>query len=233
MPSVRRGVKRKRSKVELLIPDVHIPEQNQKAVEWAVREGRDHCPRGVTILGDTVNVNSLSRFKKTMKMAGSLCKEVKQGREFYEWFDKQFRKARIRYMLGNHEARVWSYLVNRAPELSELPELAFKQLFGVPERWEVHEYGNFVKEQGVLLQHGKKWGQATCRSNLLLGCSSVQGHSHRVRLLDHRYAGSRKIVTAAELGCLCNFGPSYSKLTDWCHAYGFLQDGQVSIITRR
>lgn len=116
--------------------------------------------------------------------------------------------------------------------MADLPDLMTRRVLGVPDDWEVVAYGDYVKRQGVLCQHGKKFSNNTCRSNILLGCSSVQGHSHRLSMISHRFAGTRKSIICAELGCLCDFNPGYAKLTDWSHAFGFIDAGDIHVVTR-
>jgi hypothetical protein len=216
-----------------VIPDIHIPAHDKRAVDWAVQTLREHKPHGITLLGDVIDLEGVSRFSKTLARRASLPKEIKLGREFFTWINKQFPKSRIRLMLGNHEDRLWKYLLRSAPELAELPELQFRNLFGVPKRWEVYRYGEFVKEQGILLMHGKKWGQALLRQNImLLGCSFVQGHSHRLKVLEHRFAGTGRQVFGAELGCLCNLKQCYAALTDWRHACGLIENKRLKVFTR-
>ncbi len=187
---------------------------------------------GLTLLGDVVTFDAVSRFSKSMLVRSSFPEEIVRGREFFKWIERRFPGIPKRLMQGNHEARLSKYLLNRAPELGDLPELIFRDLLRIPRHWKVFDWGEFTKEQGVLVQHGKLWGRNTAVRNLLLGCSSVQGHSHRSKIVTHRFAGTGKIITSAELGCLCDFDQGYAKLTDWSHACGFIRDGSVAGIIK-
>jgi hypothetical protein len=202
-------------------------------VAWARKELENQGIHKLIFLGDLIDVKSVSRFMKSLKDSASLPAELEGARkhiaEWNEWADG----IPVVYLLGNHEARLTQYLRRNAPELAELPELVTRRLLGVPDEWEVVNYGDFVKEQGVLCQHGRSFGNNTARANALkLGCSNVQGHSHRVQMVSHRFAGTGKQVVSIELGCLCNFNPVYAKLTDWSHACGWIRQGDIHVVTR-
>lgn len=225
----RRASRRKRKAG--LLPDVHLPRHNPAAVRWAVRGLRDEGLTHLYLLGDVVTFDSVSRFKKTLQTASSLPDEFKQGRQFIRWIEKQLPGVKVTYLFGNHEDRPYSNLLKNAPEWSDLPELELRRLLGIPAGWKVVPYGDYIMEQGVVVQHGKRWGRATCRQNLEFGCSSVQGHSHRVNSAQRRLADGRQIV-AVELGCLCDFDQGYSKLNDWTHAVGWIEGGHIIVKTR-
>jgi len=213
-----------------IIPDIHIPAEDKKAVRWAVRTLKQQNPKHVILLGDVLNLDSVSRFSKSLKDQLALPIELQRARKFLHWLAEQFPSARFTYLYGNHEARLYRYLLNHAAVLAELPELRLRHLLGIPDKWQTLDYGDYVMEQGVLLQHGKKWGRTACRQNLMFGCNSIQGHSHRVSLVQHgRPDGS--VIYAAELGCLCSIKQSYTSLNDWSHACGILRKGQLTIFT--
>jgi len=216
-----------------VIPDVHYPDHNPKAVAWAKKTLEDLGIHELVFLGDLHNVEAVSRFMKGLKDKAGLPRELEVARRFNKEWDEWRSGVPVTYLFGNHEARLSQYLKRQAPELSDLPELVTRRLLGVPDDWEVVPYGDFIKRQGVLLQHGRKWSNNTSRANVhTLGCSSVQGHSHRVQMVSHRFAGTNKRVVACEMGCLCNFNPCYAKLTDWCHACGYIKDGDINLVTR-
>lgn len=222
----------RRSGVVGLVPDIHIPKEDPAAIHWALQLLKRRGISKLVLLGDVVCLDSLSRFLKSLTTAAGLPDELKTGRRFFAKIEKMFGDIPVTLLLGNHEERLAKYLLKHAPALAELPELSFESLFRVPRRWRVVKYGDYIMEQGVLLQHGKKWGQATCRGNILLGCSSVQGHSHRVNVVHHRQANGR-VITAAELGCLCSMDQGYARLVNWSHACGVIAGGAIHVITPR
>lgn len=236
MPTARRALKRrtrlKRVEVVGLLPDIHIPKEDPDAVKWALQELKEQRLTKLILLGDVVSLDSVSRFSKTIAVRASLPEEIKGATAFIKHIEKQFPKIPKVYLQGNHENRLTNYLLRKAPELGQLPGLLFRNLLQIPDHWEVLDYGDFVKVGDVLVQHGRSWGQTAARRNLLLGCSVVQGHSHRFKMLTHRCAGSGKVLTSCELGCLCSFDQGYSKLTDWSHACGWIKDGNIVTTVR-
>lgn len=221
---------RRRTNRWAILPDVHVPLDSRRAVEWAVKTLRRCEPDGVILLGDLVDFNPVCRFPKTLRARAQLPQELRKGRELVCYLDEHFRE--VDYLLGNHEERLRKFLLRKAPELFDLPELAIESVLGIPEHWRVYQYDEFLKWQGVLFQHGRRWGKATCQQNLLLGCSSCQGHSHRCNTVSHRFAGTGRTATAIELGCLCKLRQGYASLTNWSHACGLLEDGQIRVFRR-
>ena len=241
MPNAKQGSGRKptkrtkrgkRSEVVGLLPDIHIPKHDPAALAWAIRELKDQRPTKLVLLGDVISLDSVSRFTTTLSVRASLPKEIQAGSEFIRELERIFPRTPKVYLQGNHERRLSNYLLRKAPELGELPTLMFRQLLQIPDHWEVLDDGDFTKEQGVLIQHGRSWGNNAAQKNLMLGCSVVQGHSHRFKVLTHRCAGSDEILTSCELGCLCDFDQGYSKLTNWSHACGWLKDECLYTVVR-
>jgi hypothetical protein len=214
-----------------VLPDMHIPQENKAAVTWAIRTLQAAGITRLILLGDVINLDAVSRFLKTPEQAARLPEELLQGRRFIQRLLKAFPGLPVTYLLGNHEERLTKYICKNAPALLDLPSISFRELMVVPKSWQVVPYGSFVFEQGVLVQHGTRWGHATCRQNLALGCSSIQGHSHRARVELHRLANGTQLA-ACEMGCLCDFDQGYSKLNDWTHACGLIQGGHINLITR-
>lgn len=219
--------KRKTPEIVGILPDIHIPKEDKQAVQWALETMEEQNITKLVLIGDVITLDSVSRFSKSLSARAGLPEEIEQGQDFIKKLDRRFGGLPVVYLQGNHENRLSQFLLRKAPELGELPQLMFRTLMNVPDHWEVLDYGDFTKEQGFLIQHGTAWGQNAARRNLLLGCSVVQGHSHRFKVMSHRCAGTDKILTSCELGCLCSFDQGYAKLTDWSHACGWLKDGNL------
>ena len=211
---------------------MHIPEYDLEAMSWALL-GLDQAKiDGLILLGDVVSLDAVSRFQKPPKGLTILEEELEGGRGFFRGLDAEFPRLKERiYLFGNHEARLSAYLMRNAPALCELPQVQLRHLLGLREDWITVPYGQLVERQGVLFQHGKLFGHNTCRRNLLLGKSVVQGHSHRLGVVHHRFPGGAEIASI-ELGCLCKYEQSYTAVTDWTHAYGILENGRVTVVSR-
>lgn len=214
-----------------LLPDIHAPKEDRAALRWAVKTLKDQEITHLILLGDLISLDSVSRFRKTLKTAASLPAEIQRGRQIVMWLEKQLPGVKKTYLAGNHEARLYNYLLRHAPELAELPELEFKRLLQVPDDWQFVEYPKYIIEQGVLVQHGRKFSRNATRARLVYGCSAAAGHSHRVSMVHHKQPDG-KTIQSCEVGCLCQWDQGYASMTDWGHACGTIYRGQITIFTR-
>lgn len=214
-----------------ILPDLHYPLHDEKALQWAIRTLKRAEVKKLILLGDVVTLDAVSRFSKSLRTQADFPEELEGGRRFFQRLDRVFRDVPITLLQGNHEHRLYSYLVKNAPVLAALPELQFRKLLGIPRRWKVYTYGQYVMEQGVLVQHGRKWGHSAYRQRFLYGVSSVSGHSHRLKMMSHRLANGKEIQ-AVELGCLCQMDQGYATLVDWTHACGWIDRGHIVVKTR-
>lgn len=229
--SVRRGSSTRPQRYGIL-PDLHIPEHDLAATEWALAGLESAKIDGLILLGDVVSLDAVSRFQKPPKGLTILEEELEAGREFFSEVEAQFSRLRERvYLFGNHEARLSAYLIRNAPALVELPQVQLRTLLGLAWHWQTVPYGQLIERQGVIFQHGKLFGHNTCRKNLLLGKSVVQGHSHRLSVVHHRFPHGAEIASI-ELGCLCRYEQNYTSVTDWTHAYGILEGGRVTVVSK-
>lgn len=228
---VRRGSSTRPQRYGIL-PDLHIPEHDAGAMWWALKSLMGARVDGLILLGDVVSLDAVSRFQKPPKGLTILEQELEAGRNFFGLLGQILPGLKERvYLFGNHEARLSSYLIRNAPALVELPQVQLRQLLDLDADWVTVPYGQLVERQGVIFQHGKLFGHNTCRKNLLLGKSVVQGHSHRLGVVHHRFPGGAEIASI-ELGCLCSYVQNYTSVTDWTHAYGILEGGRVTVVSR-
>jgi len=228
---VRRGSSTKPLRYGIL-PDLHIPSHDSGATSWALAGLSQAKIDGLILLGDVVSLDAVSRFQKPPKGLTILEEELAAGRQFFVRLAAAFPHVKERlYLFGNHEARLSSYLIRNAPALVELPQVQLRHLLGLEEDWITVPYGQLVERQSVIFQHGKMFGHNTCRKNLLLGKSVVQGHSHRLSVVHHRFPLGAEIASI-ELGCLCQLTQSYTSVTDWVWAYGILEGGHVTVVSK-
>jgi hypothetical protein len=76
----------------------------------------------IVLLGDYADFYSVSRFCKHPKVDTLLQDEVLNVREGLDELDRLFPRAKKVYLEGNHEARLESYLVEKAPGLFGVTE---------------------------------------------------------------------------------------------------------------
>jgi len=95
----------------------------------------------IVILGDYADFYSVSRHQKHPMVDTLLTTEVESVREGLDELDRLFPQAKKVFLEGNHEKRLETYLVEKAPELFGVTEVQF--LFGLNQRplWSFQEFG--------------------------------------------------------------------------------------------
>ena len=82
------------------IGDIHEPYHDTKAIEWACDKGGD-CDT-VVLMGDTANLDSVSRFTKTSNVP--IDYEYNVLVDLFDFFSKNFRRVVV--LRANHENRL-------------------------------------------------------------------------------------------------------------------------------
>jgi len=220
-------------KLTVCIPDLHVPQYDPAALDWALAYAVKRRPDRVVLLGDVVDFLALSRFPKSPQQAAALHEEIESGRDVIWLIERRLAKVRnIVWLAGNHEQRVQKYLFKLAPELCVLPELSVPAMLRMPKRWQYVEPGGHVFDQGVLVMHGTRYAQNTCGKYLdEYACNVVAGHSHRANQMTRRLP-SGQCITAIEAGCLCSFVQSYTQLNNWSHALVTIEGGRPELVRR-
>ena len=75
--------------------------------------------------------------------------ELEIGQKFLDSLQNTFKKCKIYFKVGNHEARLESYLKLKAPELFGLP------MFDLSEFLHLHERGVEVIDANTIMLYGK------------------------------------------------------------------------------
>ena len=181
----------------LIVPDVHVPYQDDAAIGAVVAFKRDFKPHHVVLLGDLLSADQVSPYPGD--------EETTLSDEFAVANDILDRLTPHVYMEGNHEQRLSrAGLVDRRIRelLSPVAGLRLKER-GV--RWyplssipsvSVHHLGR------LRCVHGWWWGQHCAKQHAeALGCC-VFGHSHRIQCMQSKFSLGPHHV-AWNIGCLC------------------------------
>jgi len=103
----------------LLISDAHIPYEDKKAFELMLKVGQALKPDHVIIMGDFVDMYSVSAHSKDPNRALNLKDEIKQAKLRLMQVKNLNAKNNV-FIAGNHESRLERYLCDKAPELFNL-----------------------------------------------------------------------------------------------------------------
>ncbi|MCM1324123.1 MAG: metallophosphoesterase [Acetobacter sp.] len=211
----------------LVASDVHIPFQDDKAVDAFLNACDDLNPDIVVLNGDVMDMFMLSKFTKGE--GRNPLEEVMMCREFLQRVRNAAPNAQIFYVIGNHETRLERYVLTKAPELASLIEDVFSILkvsdFNIRGCASVTINDTLVFKHGTLL--GNKSGLSAIKEMENAYMSGCTGHTHRLCKYIARKAG-RKFFWI-ETGCLCDMNPEYMVLPNWQQGFAelFIKNGKV------
>lgn len=210
----------------LVVNDIHIPFQDNNALEIALKGKYDT----LILNGDILDFYALSKFTKNPSM--NFLTERQSGLQFFGYLRGKHPKARIIWQLGNHETRLQQYIWSKAPALFGLPTMTIEQLFNTGKyRIEVIPNGQFIKAGHLHIIHGNEGGGNAlinvARSRLLASFSNVlSAHSHVTQEFITRTIGGH-IIGSWSNGCLCQLKPQYRPLNNWNHGFAEIEmDGK-------
>lgn len=170
-------------KTALIIPDTHIPFEDQRAYALMLKVGKYVRPDEVVILGDYLDFYSVMSHPKDVTLSKlTLQREVECGQKRLREIAKTFPKATKVYIEGNHEYRLARYLRDRAPDLFgliDLPDilglkpLKFKWIpYGPEQKYKVLNSKLYARHEPI----GPNARTTATRSM----CSLIYGHIHSI-----------------------------------------------------
>jgi len=218
-----------KSKHAVIIPDLHVPYHDEKAVSLVEQYIKNTKPDALYQIGDFYDFYSISRFDKDPKRIDSLQDELDVGYSIWKRFrDAGKPEMEMHYTEGNHEFRLRKYLW-RHPGINSLRSLKLENATNIKDLgikfYKNHQecYINKVliathgaKDDGCKLsQYSGYSAKNTLEKNAING---VSGHSHRLSSHFSRKMGGQ--LEWHEMGCLCTLNPDYVKKPNWQQGFG-------------
>ena len=212
----------------LVLSDIHIPYQDNKALELALQYGLDNNVNAVYLNGDTIDMYQGSRFIKDRRLR-DLAGELELTRQFLFMLQTTF-KCPIYFKIGNHCDRWENYLRLKAPELLGIDDFKLEQIL------KLREYGctlvgsKQIAYAGKLaIMHGHEWfGGFAPPVNPARGLylkakqSCIIGHHHRSSEHSEKNLGG-EVTTTWSTGCLCGLEPEYMPFNNWNHGFAHVK----------
>lgn len=179
----------------LAIPDLHSPYTHPGALSFVCTLAKIHKPDVVVMLGDEVDLASMSRYPKDPDLP-SPCDELERAREALQPWYRAFPKARV--CESNHTIRLWK----RAFEAG-IPAAAIKKpraVLKAPVGW---KWKFQWKIDGVYYRHGDGLSGQNCAKMAAerFRVPIVFGHIHSVHAI-WRGQGVGGPIWAMAAGCL-------------------------------
>lgn len=187
-----------------IIPDSHVPFHDERAVRLNLGIMADRQPDHCVILGDWMDVYTLSRHMKKPEFAGwDFKRELEVGNALMDEHDKVLAHTKNKvYCMGNHEDRFDAYIAQRAPELYGITDIA-RELNLKKRGWKVVPYKQSYTLGHITYTHdvGAAGADAHLRAEQTFCDNVVIGHTHR---LGYGVVGNRagKPHVAAMMGWL-------------------------------
>lgn len=209
----------------LVLSDIHVPYHDGPALELALSCGDSIKPTHIILNGDTLDFYGLSRWEHDPRKR-DLKGELDAGLTMLEMLRERYPKARITFKEGNHEERMYHWMLLRAPELIGIDDFNFPHLL----RFKQLRIDHVGQKQPIRLGslsvvHGHEFaGSITNPVNPARGLynrahvSSICGHHHQTSQHSEKDLDGH-IVSCWSTGCLCDLHPDYMPINK--HGHGF------------
>lgn len=173
-----------KQQLRIVLPDVHIPFQDDELLKAWLDHVDDLTPDGIDIMGDLIDCYTLSRFDKNPTRKGTLQDEVDLTHKFLEAVRTAGMNCDIRYSEGNHEERLRKTLWRKSPEFAGIRNLTIPTLLGLKKlgiKWHSIQNPYCIRDlwytHGDLLR-GQAGASARAKADAIHG-SVIVGHTHR------------------------------------------------------
>lgn len=135
----------------LFIPDTHAPYHNKRAWQLMLQVARDLKPVEIVVGGDFGEFYAVSRHCKDPNRERLLQREVKGVLSCLDDLDR-LRAKRKKFIAGNHEVRLETYIKDKAPELFDM--VTIKGILQLDDRnWDYTPYKSSTKVGKVHVTH--------------------------------------------------------------------------------
>jgi predicted phosphodiesterase len=208
----------------LVVSDAHHPYVDHKAWKLMLKVAKDLKPKHIVIIGDFVDMFSVSSHSKDPARAGQLVKEVAAGEAALDELDELKAKNKI-YLGGNHEDRLQRYLQDKAPELFgivNIPKLLQLKRRG----WRYIDYKHDTRLGKLWLTHdiGTAGRYAGYKALDTYQHSVITGHTHRLSYIVEGNA-TGEVKLSAQFGWLgdaqsVDYMSRVKVLKDWALGFG-------------
>ncbi len=237
--TVIRPTKRKRpqrsEELTIVAGDAQIPFHDERAMELFLAEVLREQPDNIVLVGDMIDLPSLSRFQQRPEWVGQTQSAIDTYHMFLAKTRANAPHAKIFVIHGNHEQRLDNYIQNNAAEVLGLRRANMPQELAVLSIQSLVRYADLGIESIDGYPNGTLWMHENLKfvhgTNVAKGGSNaakylreerettVYGHTHRMELAYRTFPRKLGSVTiaAASPGCLAKIDgsvPSYRSTYD-------------------
>ena len=216
----------------MILGDQQARYDDRFAERVALKFQKDFDPTIIVNLGDLIDNESISKFSTDSKGLGSLADDRVAARAILQHQRAVSPNAKMFLIEGNHEARLRTYVLERAPAFQDLPELKLPNFLGLDDLdiKYIGPYGNGLRIADLFIYHGMRVnsqsGMSARNEREMEGGSGVSGHTQRGG--SNFYTDRRGVHVWYENFCMCNIvgpmvPPSYRgpKPNNWQQGFTF------------
>jgi predicted phosphodiesterase len=220
----------------LIISDLHVPYHDEKALKAAIKYGKEKKANTIYINGDLIDFYHLSRFEKDPRVR-NVAHEIKLAKQVLKYIRSEFPRALIVYYMGNHDHRFNKYMLNKAPELLDIPEFDLYHMLGLQELNIILVDNNRGAKAGKLnIRHGHEFygsgGVFPGRKYYLAAKDNILvSHVHKTT----NYITpdiTKQVHGGFSIGCLSDLDPDYNPNNEYNHGFAYLtidKDGSFKL----
>lgn len=161
----------------LVIGDTHFPFHNQESLERVFEIARESKPDSIVQIGDLYDLYSFSKYPRSHNLdtpAKELDRAASRAQDMWRELGEIVPYADCYQLMGNHDARAFKRLMEKAPEFESLVEDSLRELFSFPGVTTVTEPELIIND--ICFIHGfLPFGKHVERT----GMNTVTGHTHR------------------------------------------------------
>ena len=214
------------SKRAVILSDIQIPFQDEKALEVALKILRDAKPDKVILLGDLLDLAPYSRFVQEPEWASNIQEAINRAHQLLATLRTMCPAAEIVVLEGNHDQRlprdmktnaVKSLRLKRADQLDKWPVMSVPYLTAMDtldvEYLAGYPANRYWINDNLQVRHGQRMTSAGSTAKLVSDderASTIFGHVHRMEshMKTVQTHSGGKTSGAYSIGCLCKIDGS-------------------------
>lgn len=200
----------------LWLSDIHIPNQDNKALQLAIDYGVKNNINCIVLGGDILDNTPFTSHDAPPPGLDDVRTWFEYAQQFLGYLRQIFPKAHIVWIEGNHDNWIMRYLMKKAPILFN------DEYYHLPQRLDLKSFNiDFYTQEKVLLagklqlHHGHTlirgvFAPVNAARGLFLRAKShaLIGHVHTTS--SHAEGNLKgEVVTTYSTGCLCTLAPDY------------------------
>lgn len=225
-----------------VLSDIHIPFHHPVALKAAIDHLTDTGIDALLLNGDIADFYRISHWVKR-PLERDFAGELDSVRTFLALLRKRFPRIPIVYKLGNHEERWERWLLQRAPEISDEPEMGLDVwLRTAPHNIEIIGDQRIVMLGTLPVLHGHELPKGI--SSPVNAARGAFMRTHHTVLVGHQHQTSGHCepnmfhdeTFVWSTGCLCGLNPEYARFNRWNLGFAVVtvhRDGEFDVSNLR